>query len=361
MDIEDLPLKVKGANLKISRESLGKAYDETSASLATATSTLYAVAIFCVLTLLAPDVVLLTNTEKVTVPLISGPVSYIAFLFIGPSVMLAVRIYIQFYYEHWLRLEIIRRRHGLIRAPTLTLLNIKLLGNRGLAGFGRQHLLPIMLLFFAWKGDARLWMGGILETFLCFCLFAHCWLLIRTGSNFRPWVKWLLLKLPFWLALCSPLLIPFSHILPHRGLELSYVDLTHQSLQDSYLRNAIFKGANLSGADFSSSEMISSMIEGANLNDVDFSSSDLSKSIIRGGLSRNTNFNCANLENAGILDLKFEQANFEGANFEGTTMSNVSFVNSNIREDQLENIIPYNVCINGVHVKYDDNTRNCFQ
>ena len=91
----------------------------------------------------------------------AGPVSSCGFIVIGPLVLIALRILLQIYVEHWHRLEPTRRRLPARSAPTVAPLQNPLLW--GVAGFVLYLLLPLTMLAFTWKvAVLPAWGSGLL-------------------------------------------------------------------------------------------------------------------------------------------------------------------------------------------------------
>jgi hypothetical protein len=84
---------------KLAPESIAKAQAETLASTIRIMLAFVGVAAFCLLSLLTPDVALLTGGETLSVPF-AGPVSFLGFIVVGPLVLLVLRIILQIYVEH---------------------------------------------------------------------------------------------------------------------------------------------------------------------------------------------------------------------------------------------------------------------
>jgi hypothetical protein len=95
-----------------------QAQNETGASITRIMLTFVGVSVFCLLSLLTPDVTLLTGGERLNVPF-AGPVSFLGFLVVGPAVLISLRVYLEIYVEHWRRLEPIRRRLPAPYVPTV--------------------------------------------------------------------------------------------------------------------------------------------------------------------------------------------------------------------------------------------------
>src|ERR671918_1216900 len=95
---------------KLSPEMLAQAQDQTIASITRTTLTLVGVSLFCTVSLFAPDSSLLTGSWGLFDVPFAGPVSFQGFLVGGPAIIIVLRVYLQIYFQHWQRLEQIRRR-----------------------------------------------------------------------------------------------------------------------------------------------------------------------------------------------------------------------------------------------------------
>jgi hypothetical protein len=86
-------------------------------------------------------------------------VSFFGFMLLGPAVLIVLRVYLQIYVEHNDRLD--RLAHSLPRAPTLVPLGNPLI--RVLSGLTFYLLLPVAMMFFAWKAAVfPIWGSGLL-------------------------------------------------------------------------------------------------------------------------------------------------------------------------------------------------------
>src|SRR5215472_8257119 len=103
---------------KLSPDLISKAIDETAAQVTRTGLTFLGTAAFCRLSLLSPDSALLGGSEKINVPL-AAPVSFFGFMLLGPTILIALRVYFQIYVEHSDRLDRLARSVSVVRAPTL--------------------------------------------------------------------------------------------------------------------------------------------------------------------------------------------------------------------------------------------------
>ena len=131
---------------KLSADLIDKARDETASQVVGLMLALVGAAAFCLLSL-GPDIDLLIGKRELTVPG-AGPVSFSGFMLLGPTILIVLRIYLQIYVEHNDRLNRIAQRMPVVRAPTLTPKNPLI---RCFSGLTFYFLLPVTMLFFAWK------------------------------------------------------------------------------------------------------------------------------------------------------------------------------------------------------------------
>jgi hypothetical protein len=88
------------------------------------------------------------DNERINVPAV-GPVSFAGFMLLGPAFLIALRVYLQIYVEHSVRLDRLARSASAVRAPTLVPLDNRLIWL--VSGFIFYALLPLVILRFAWK------------------------------------------------------------------------------------------------------------------------------------------------------------------------------------------------------------------
>jgi hypothetical protein len=134
---------------RLSSENISKATDETAAQVTRIGLTFFATTAFCFLSLFSPDIALLAGSEKINMPF-GGPVSFSGFMLLGPAILIVLRVYLQIYVEHSVRLDRLARSMSILRAsPTLLPLQNRLIRYFGALVF--YLLLPLIVLFFAWK------------------------------------------------------------------------------------------------------------------------------------------------------------------------------------------------------------------
>jgi hypothetical protein len=123
----------------------------------------------------------LIGGQKLNVPL-AGPVSFFGFMLLGPAVLIVLRVYLQIYVEHQLRLDRIAQLIPAGRAPTLT--PDKNLFLRSFRGFAFYLLLPLTMLSFWWKAAVFTEWGRGFPYLVAAVAVAHLTLPFRSLSWF---------------------------------------------------------------------------------------------------------------------------------------------------------------------------------
>src|SRR5215470_657390 len=229
---------------KLSPDLISKARDETATQVTRVGLTFLGTAAFCLLSLLSPDSHLLGGSEKISVPL-AGPVSFSGFMLLGPTVLIALRVYLQIYVEHSNRLDRLARSVSIVRAPTLVPLQNALI--RLFSGLIFYMLLPVAMVFFAWKGAVfHAWGLGLLG--LAVAVTASHVMLPFSKLSWRSKVV---------LSVSAAIIAGgVMHGLGplHRQFDLDHADLSGQRLLGEDLRTAYLNSANLSDANLSGAD-----------------------------------------------------------------------------------------------------------
>lgn len=300
---------------------LKAAIRETSKNITKLLTTLVGLSLFSILALGTPDQSLLGASGTLTVPL-AGSIPFKTFILLGPAVILAVRLYLYAYVNHWIALELIRQQKNFSRPVEITPLQHPLL--RLFTAPLLYLLVPFMLVLFAWKGAAIPVWGSISWLLAALGVALHVnLLLVRNPLPFLP--------LPAVMTVLSLLLgaiIVYILVAPdtfRRRLQLSRADLSKQS----FIRQD-FRKANLEYSNLSDSQLVSADLRGA----------DLSKSVLRGvnfvmADLRQANLYKANLENADLLGAKLDGADFNNATLVGARLAGARLIEANLIEADL--------------------------
>ena len=322
----------------LSPDLIEKARDETATRVNRILLTFGGTFAFCLLSLFSPDSALLGDSERLNVPL-AGPVSFFGFMLLGPAALIVLRVYLQIYVEHHDRLDRIAQRITVVRAPTLVPLKNPLL--RTFHGISFYLLLPIALLFFAWKAAVFPAWGSGLLCVAAGVIASHAMLPLRRlscRSRVLISVAGAILsggiiaggaQLGF-----GPPQRPFDVSganLSNRYLRaanlfranLSRANLTHADLSDANLRGARLTGANLLEANLTGASLAGARLSSANLTHADLSDASLAG---------------ARLNNANLAAAKLHRANLEGANLNGANLSGANLSSARFMDQaQLNN------------------------
>ena len=322
----------------LSPDLIEKARDETATRVNRILLTFGGTFAFCLLSLFSPDSALLGDSERLNVPL-AGPVSFFGFMLLGPAALIVLRVYLQIYVEHHDRLDRIAQRITVVRAPTLVPLKNPLL--RTFHGISFYLLLPIALLFFAWKAAVfPAWGSGL----LCIAsgvIASHAMLpLRRLSCRSRVLISVAVAILSGGIIAggaqlgFGPPQRPFDVSganLSNRYLRaanlfranLSRANLTHADLSDANLRGARLTGSNLLEANLTGASLAGARLSSANLTHADLSDASLAG---------------ARLNNANLAAAKLHRANLEGANLNGANLSGANLSSARFMDQaQLNN------------------------
>jgi len=295
---------------KLSPDLISKARDETATQVTRIGLTFLGTAAFCLLSLLTPDSSLLGGNEKINVPF-AGPVSFLGFMLLGPTVLILLRVYLQIYVEHGERLDRLARSMSAVRAPTLVPLQNSLI--RLFSGLIFYILLPVAMLLFAWKAAVFLAWGLGLFGVAVAVIVNHVMLPFGTFS-------W---RSKGMLSICAALIVVavlYHFELPHRPFNLFRTNLSGQWLFREDLRKANLYGANLSNANLGNANLSGATLLGANLSNANLFNANLSGATLLGADMSNANLLNANLLGANLLGANLSNANLFNANLSGATL-----------------------------------------
>jgi uncharacterized protein YjbI with pentapeptide repeats len=329
---------------KFSADLIYKARDDTATQVNLLLLTFVGTAAFCVLSLFSPDSALLGGSEKINVPL-AGPVSFFGFMLLGPAVLIVVRVYLQIYVDHGERLDRIARQMPVTRAPTLVpLKNVPI---RLFSGFALYLLLPLTMLFFAWKAAVYpVWGSGLLGLAVG-VITSHAMLLLRKGSwPSRELGSMAIAIMAGVLAFDAHLRRPFDLFRANlsgqflRGDDFGGADLSRANLSGADLSVANLRGADLSIANLSGANLSGANLGGANLNVANLSTADLGGANLTGvdlsgATLRYTKLGGVNLTATDLSRVNLSYADLSGANLSGANLGGVSLGGSDLRTANL--------------------------
>jgi uncharacterized protein YjbI with pentapeptide repeats len=358
---------------KLSPDLISKARDETATQVTRLGLTFFGTAAFCLLSLLSPDATLLGGSEKINVPF-AGPVSFLGFMVLGPTVLLLLRVSLQIYVEHNARLDRLARSVSVVRAPTLVPLQNSLIRLFSASIF--YLLLPVTMLLFAWKAAVfPSWGLGLFGVAVA-VIVSHAALLFHMlprsdvslvfgiavadivgRVSTSPWRSKVLLSVsaaiiamvvafgfgglrrPFYLYRASLLGLDLGGG-DLRSANLIRASLSSANLSHTNLLNADLSGANLLNADLSGANLLKANVSGANLNgailssanlsDTDLLNADLGVANLRGANLFRANLRGANLFRANLRGASLNIANLSGANLGAANLSDADLSSANL-------------------------------
>jgi hypothetical protein len=277
--------------------------------------------------LVSPDSALLGGSEKINLPF-AGPVSFFGFMLLGPTVLIALRVYLQIYVEHSDRLDRLARSVSVVRAPTLVPLQNSLI--RLFSGLIFYMLLPVVMLLFAWKAAVfPAWGSGLLVVAVA-VIASHVMLPISRFS----WPSKGLLSVSAAI-IAAGVMLRFGPL--HRPFDLFRANLAGQWLVGQDLRDANLSIANLRDAFLSNANLSGAYLGIANLRNANLSDANLSGTYLGIAILRDANLTGANLTGANLTGANLSGANLSDAYLSGANLSDANLSGAeNLTQTQLD-------------------------
>jgi hypothetical protein len=305
------PQPAKAQGLYNSPELVAQAQAETTATITRTMLTLVGFALFCTLSLQAPDLSLLIGTETLNVPL-AGPVSFQGFIVVGPIVLIALRVYLQIYVEHWCWLESIRRQDQ-VPAAIIEPLQASIL--KDFTAFVLYLLLPLTMVAFTWKAAVFPAWGAGLMCVTVAVIACH----IVLPLSWSWWSKVILSTIIAIIVL--PVVLCFQESLS-RPFDLFRANLSNQWLASRHLTNANLRFANLKAAD----------LAGANLKGAHLASANLEDAYLWRTQLQGANLSGAQLQGAGLARAQLQGADLREATLQGANLRHVDASGANFKD-----------------------------
>lgn len=318
--------------INLPKEKLLEAYAETSKVVTRLTLVLLGFSIFCFFSLKSPDSFLLKEQASLNVPF-AGQLPLLELLIIGPFILITSRIFLHLYLKHLLKLNQAITETGVIRPPTLSLLNHPFIGL--LMGLFLYLMIPLLMELFTLIAMAFPHYGRNMATVSIIVSIWHLVLLFQNPQKLIPWalLQWALCILLFLYMISFFLVLVYPDKF-RRSLDLSYSDLSGQwigekDLQHAYLSNANFKEAYLGDSNLQFASGKNTNFEGADLSGVNFKETNLDKSNFNRANLSGANFNGASVKfskfnDADLSHTSFQKAILEEANFKNSTLYHTS-------------------------------------
>ncbi len=287
--------------------------------------TLLGFCLFCLLTLGGSDAALLGANEQVTVPVVNISLSIVAFLLVGPLVLIALSLYLHILTE---RLRRYNRLNADQRLPYL--FNMCDPVSRLISWLLLYWMVPLVLALFTWKAGPRpeaplIGSVAIVVTALLIWLqMRRCPTTMRSCNiPLGVGLIVLLALIPCMATGQIPLnrsLNLFEAVLEKRdlsGFDLRGANLSRANLQKAYLSKANLREATLKGADLSGAILQGAILSGADLSWAKgLREADLRQVDFEGANLTETNLQEADLSGAILRGTVFYQADLRGTNLE---------------------------------------------
>lgn len=280
------------------KETRQKRHEETSLTIRRIYYAILTVAIFCFSALHGrKDVAFISTTSNVKLPLVDIPVSFSAFLIVGPSVIIGLTAYVHIFLGEHFKIAVDRED----RIPTV--FNMDGMAARVVSQAIFYWLPPITLFYFAWKARSLLLDGP---------------LLLATAAA----AALTLFLLQLWRLRRNPAAAAFVSI----GFLVALITFSliyRQSDQIISLKDETIIGQNLTIMN-----LVGASLEGATITKGDLNAIDLSNAIFTDAEIAHSEFNGSNLSDAHfdgamIVASRFNGSNLSRANFAGATLSDV--------------------------------------
>ena len=316
---------------KLSSDFIGKAADETATQVTRIGLTFLGTTVFCLLSLFSPDSALLGGSERINLPLLAGPVSFFGFMLLGPTVLIVLRVYLQIYVEHSERWDRLARSMSIMRAPTLGPLQHPLI--RCFSGLVFYLLLPLTMLFFAWKAAVfPAWGSGLLVVAAA-VIASHLMLPLKKFS----WPSKALLSTGAALVVLAMIVgvgtvrRPFALFRANlSGQWLGKEDLRGADLARANLTGAHLSRANLTGADLTAANLTGADLIGAYLIGADLTAANLSGAYLMGTNLSGADLSFADLSGARLIDTNLSGARLMATNLSGANLSGADLTGAHL-------------------------------
>lgn len=321
----------------ITDDKLETALTNTSATIMQLTLTLMVLAAFAMAVVGTPDKALLLTDELMAVPIVGRMPTLVA-LSIGPLLLVFVRVYMQFYINHWRRLDRERAERALVRPAELSPMRDGLL--RTGTVIIRYTLVPFAMAAITWKSLGT--PGTLSFALICATVFVT---ILHLLQDLPP--KWWLWAPAFGMASLgvAAMTEPGQKFLPEawaaklpapqevrRKLNLRYADLSDRVLEGRDLQGADMRKAKLMESDLSPREFEDEGRESipTNLSGANLSSADLTDANLRWASLTDANLFSADLIAANLFSADLTDANLPRATLTGATLSRANLTGANL-------------------------------
>jgi uncharacterized protein YjbI with pentapeptide repeats len=289
---------------------------------------------FCLVVLGQPDVALLSKDAEISVPFANTKISLVAFLIVGPFILVALATYLHIFIGQWLD-------YGGRDDPEALpfLFNMSNPVARVFTELLFYWLVPAVLAVFVWKALPRP-EGWLIVAGTALVLAAT--LVVRIRRLQREWAGVLpiavLYGLLFAVALGAGVSLGQKELrerlvwrpLDLEGADLRGRDLRGFNLRDADLREADLSEARLDGADLRGADLRLAKLDGARLRNV-----PLQGSRLEGASFVKTDLSGADLRQASLSLEFFGPESLNGADLSGLDLAGWSYPNGALEATKL--------------------------
>ena len=312
-------LQYQSLLFNLSNEEWKRQHDETSRSIFQVLVTIVSFSFFCILSLGAPDVSLLAGNATIKIPFANIDISFVAFLYIGPVILIALTIYLHVFVGYHSILSASQNGRGL---PYIFNLQSRLA--RYVSGMLLYWLVPYILFVFSYKAAPRLGSNRLVIITVAVTIVL-VWVKIRRWSSSQRRNRyrslWLIEGVLVYILVLQ---LGNSSSLLTRPLNLFHANLEAQDLEAINLRRALLVKANLRQANLQRANLQQAFLQGADLRDAnlweaelqhaELWGADLQGAFLRQAFLQGANLQGANLQEADLQGADFRQAKLQGAN-----------------------------------------------
>ena len=315
-------------------------YESISKTIRRTFLTLIGTCLFCVITLAGtPDDKSFLSAATVKLPILNYDISFVAFLLVGPAILIALWIYLQLFIAQQRSLPLQKDN------TQATLPDLEGCSPRLATQLIFYWMVPVSLAVFAWDAWPKGTIGRLLLLLTFLVTIVSGILQIRRSRRLsRPWqVPLILVAVAAFFAVVHHITSArtlFLHKAELSGQDLRGLDLSGADLREASLEGALLAGTDLSGANLSRANLDeSSFFPPRSVRGFEYIYEDKSRpagslrifplfkrqSYLKDALFQSTSF-----EKADLRWVKFENVTFRGNSFVGARFDRSTFLNSSI-------------------------------
>lgn len=297
---------------------------------------LIAFSFFCLLTLGAPDSLLLAGSAKIPLPFASTSISFLVFMIVGPGMLVGLTLYLHIFLGHLAKLSCVA---AIERTPSL--FNLEGRVPSALSYLIFYWLPPGVVYAFGLK--AAPWEEGA-ALFLLAALLTLVLLVLQLRRNvLGAWrgarlLLWLLVaatvfqvaNIVSWAASERERRSPFQ-----RAWYLKGADLAGAILHGSELIGANLVNANLQGADLTRAQLFAADLRGADLSGALLVQADLREADLRGARLKDADLTHANLRYARVDETDLRNPTLTAVQLQGVCFDSATLFNPGLRPERL--------------------------